>query len=348
MRVDRHLNRVLARFGVLLLVLTGLISAFAASPESAASIVVSTKNPLGIFQWKPFLGPFHSIVLHYPIGFLSLAVILEIYRQFRPTADFKEVIRIIVWLSLISGLLAALLGIIRAAGGGYEQRAVDLHRVLGMAVPVVTIVTLYLQRHAFRDGARRGILLVYRAALIGNFILLGIAGHYGGNLTHGSRYLVENAPEFLRSWLEDSEPTPESRRADNGQPTPGEQMYFDTIRPIFRSKCISCHGAEKQKGDYRLDQAEVALTAGSSGRVAIKPGDPFASELVRLVLLPRNHDDVMPPDGKEPLTDQELIAVIRWIQIGAPFPTTNAPVTAIEGTNTSTTLGTNSNYRSKP
>ncbi len=48
------------------------------------------------------------------------------------------------------------------------------------------------------------------------------------------------------------------------------------------------------------------------------------------------------------LTDQELLAVIRWIQAGAPFPTTNAPVTALDGTDTSTTFGTNSNYLSKP
>ena len=45
------------------------------------------------------------------------------------------------------------------------------------------------------------------------------------------------------------------------------------------------------------------------------------SNLLRLILLPEDHDDVMPPKGKAPLTPEEMLAVSRWIQAGAPFPT---------------------------
>ena len=69
----------------------------------------------------------------------------------------------------------------------------------------------------------------------------------------------------------------------------------------------------------RLDIGEIALKGGESGKPAIKPDDAFQSNLIRLVMLPRDHDDVMPPTGKEPLTTEEVVTLINWIQEGAPF-----------------------------
>ena len=69
----------------------------------------------------------------------------------------------------------------------------------------------------------------------------------------------------------------------------------------------------------RLDIGEIALKGGESGKPAIKPDDAFQSNLIRLVLLPKDHDDVMPPTGKEPFTTQEVVTLINWIQEGAPF-----------------------------
>jgi len=41
------------------------------------------------------------------------------------------------------------------------------------------------------------------------------------------------------------------------------------------------------------------------------------------------HDDVMPPEGKEPLTLEEIMTLLDWIRKGAVFPQGNAtPLTA--------------------
>ena len=42
----------------------------------------------------------------------------------------------------------------------------------------------------------------YRVLLLGNIGLLIVAGHGGGNLTHGSNYLTKNAPEFMKAMVE--------------------------------------------------------------------------------------------------------------------------------------------------
>lgn len=274
------------------------------------------------FHWVSFLAPFHAVVLHFPIGFLTMACVLELYRLAHPSSELKKVTALTLWLSLLSGLVAAALGVLRALGGGYDPHEVATHRWTGIAVVASTLLTLFIQRAAYRDETRRLVTFGYRGLLTVSLVLLIAAGHVGGNLTHGSKYLTENAPKFVRDLME----------PENAAPTPGlsadgdavAEMYLTQVQPIFDKKCVHCHGAEKQKGEYRLDDHAVALAGGESGKTAIKPGDPLASDLVRLILLPQEDDDVMPPKGKEALTSEEVLTVIRWIQKGAKFPKATA------------------------
>ncbi len=298
-----------------ILVLGSILPALAANPPAGAGH--------SIFQWRPFLAPFHAVVLHFPIGFLTMAFILEIYGLRRPGIEIRRVTVLVLWLSLLTGVISAAFGILRGGTGGYETHALSVHRVFGLAVPGFTLATLVLQKLAFRHEAVRGWILGYRFLLTATITLVVIAGHLGGNLTHGSKYLVENAPKFVRDLVQD-DPVPNTAVAaavlDENQ-----RLYTEKVQPIFAMKCYSCHGAEKQKSDYRLDQPELALKGGESGKVAIKPHDPMESHLVRLILLPPDHDDVMPPSGRQPLTNEEIMIIVDWIRNGAAFP--GAPLT---------------------
>ena len=298
--------------------------------SSTAAEVASPSAHGSIFQWRPFLGPFHSMMLHYPIGFLTMAFILEIYSLRKPDIDLRPVTRLVIWLSLFSGLASATLGLMRAAGGGYEPQAVELHRLCGMAVPVFTLLTLMVQRAAYREPRRRRAVTGYRVLLAGTLGLLVAASHFGGNLTHGSKYLTQNAPEFVKTLLEPPLRTATllSTNLDEAQ-----QFFVEKVEPVFAAKCFRCHGPDKQKGNYRLDQQEVAIRGGESGKPAIKPGEPLASELVRLILLPRDHDEAMPPKGKEPLSAEEILAVVHWIQSGAHFVENPKPPAPEAGAN---------------
>ena len=97
------------------------------------------------------------------------------------------------------------------------------------------------------------------------------------------------------------------------------------IQPIFTRACFSCHGAEKQKGGYRLDSPAAALRGGETYSPAIKPGDSAGSPLIRLVagLVP---DTQMPAKG-DPLTATEIGLLRAWIDQGAKFPA-DAPAEA--------------------
>jgi mono/diheme cytochrome c family protein len=93
--------------------------------------------------------------------------------------------------------------------------------------------------------------------------------------------------------------------------------FVRDIQPIFEVHCFACHGPEKQKGGLRLDTRDLALKPGTSGRPSVVPGDPARSELVRVLLLDPAHDEAMPPEGKERLTDAEVAVVVGWVRGGA-------------------------------
>ncbi|MFM8468823.1 MAG: c-type cytochrome domain-containing protein [Limisphaerales bacterium] len=285
-------------------------------PELAAA-----ERSSGMFQWRPFLGPFHSVVLHFPIGFVVMAFLVDVFALWRRQPELQPAITLMLALSVATTVLTIALGLLRASGAEYDPQTLAAHKNYGIAVGALTVGTFLLQWLGYRktegDPPRPFLRGGYRVLLLTNITLLVIAGHEGGNLTHGSNYLTKNAPEFVKALVED-EPGPAVAAVTGG--TEQEKFYVEKVKPIFDTKCLSCHGPEKQKGKYRIDQPALALKGGDSDKQAVKPGDPLASNLVRLILLPPSDDDVMPPASKGSLTPEEVMHVIRWIQQGAHIP----------------------------
>ncbi len=306
-----------------LLLMVGFVAFATLFPGNA--IAATAGGAHKIFQWRPFLGPFHAVVLHFPIGFLTMAFILELYRLKHPSEELKRVTVLVIWLSLFSGIVAAALGIMRAAEGGYDMKAVEHHRIEGMSVPVLTLLTIVFQRFAYRGAARSGWNYSYQLLLCCTMVLLVMAGHHGGNLTHGSKYLTENAPQIVRDLLEDEPSSTNDLTTMPGAGNEKVRYYVERVRPILIAKCLSCHCEEKHKGGLRLDRSEFAFKGGDSGKPAIKPGEPLTSRLVQFITLPPGHDDIMPPSGKEPLTPEEIGVIVQWIRIGAPFAEAPSP-----------------------
>lgn len=270
---------------------------------------------IALFNWPDFLGPFHVVMLHYPIGFLSLAVLLEIWAIRHPSDPARRAVGFTLGLSVVVSWIATILGLLRAAHGEFDTSVLTLHKFSGIAVAILSTVTWFIHRRLYPDPQRIALRRSYRSLLALSMACLMVAGHEGGSLTHGSKFLTAGAPSSvsgLIGGLEAALPTVSS------SDTPGD-VYTSRIQPLLERKCYGCHGPEKQKGHLRLDERVTLLSPGETGMPAVVPGDPMQSQLVKLILLPRDHDDVMPPSGKEPLTPEESLAVIHWIQAGANF-----------------------------
>jgi hypothetical protein len=145
----------------------------------------------------------------------------------------------------------------------------------------------------------------YFLGLFVSNVAVGYAGHLGGSVTHGQHYLTEHF-QLIMSDLPLNE-KPESEML----------VYDDLIMPILESKCLSCHNAEKAKGDLAMTSYQNLMGEGESGQPTLTPGFPEKSELFNRVALPESHDDHMPPEGKTQLREDEQAVLKFWIESGA-------------------------------
>ncbi|MDF1815855.1 MAG: hypothetical protein P1V20_26890, partial [Verrucomicrobiales bacterium] len=94
--------------------------------------------------------------------------------------------------------------------------------------------------------------------------------------------------------------------------------YEKEIQPILSENCLDCHGPEKEKSAFRVDQRAVMLHGGDSGLPAIVPGEPEKSFLIE-VINGSDPDMAMPPKG-DPLTASQVALIEKWISEGAVWP----------------------------
>jgi mono/diheme cytochrome c family protein len=90
------------------------------------------------------------------------------------------------------------------------------------------------------------------------------------------------------------------------------------VRPLLEQSCVECHGAEKQKGGFRLDTREMLLKGGENGE-AIKLGKSADSTLIHHVAR-LDEDSAMPPKKERALTPQQVGKLRAWIDSGAAYP----------------------------
>lgn len=90
--------------------------------------------------------------------------------------------------------------------------------------------------------------------------------------------------------------------------------FKDHIAPILRKHCGNCHNPDKATSDFNVMTYQTLMTGGSSGE-AISPGSPDQSRLYRAVA--HVEEPFMPPN-KAKLPEVELLAIRRWIELGAP------------------------------
>jgi len=111
-------------------------------------------------------------------------------------------------------------------------------------------------------------------------------------------------------------------------PAPSDPKFFESqVWPIFESRCVTCHGADKQKGKLRLDTPE-AINAGGESGPSLVAGKPDESKLYTLVALPKDDPDIMPATG-DPLTAEQQGVIKAWIEAGGAFGDWKGAVMAV-------------------
>ncbi|MBT5901922.1 MAG: hypothetical protein HOH58_07415 [Opitutaceae bacterium] len=250
-----------------------------------------------------FVGRFHPLVVHVPIGVLLLLAVSEAmgwrWSKLRLTAGARMVV---LGFVVLGAALAAGCGWLLAQQGSYDEALVGRHQNLGFITLGLTVALFAVQKW----------LKLYGSLLAAAVAIMAWTGHNGGSLTHGPGYLAEHAPAMLRPLLGGGAP---------GRPAPATlaeaDVFYDVVQPVLNARCVACHGESRADGDLRLDSFEAILAGGEHGE-AIVAGSPAESLLLQRLYLPLDHKEHMPPAGRPQPTDFDLAVLDWWIADGSP------------------------------
>lgn len=268
-----------------------------------------------------FIGRFHPLLVHLPIGFLLLAFLFEVCSRFKRFEHLGSAVSFSLLLGFASAVAAAATGYLLSEDGGYGEDLLWIHKWLGISVAVISL-SAFVLRQWFSENVQ--LKKLYTFLMWGMIVCLFGAGHYGGSLTHGSDYLVQYMPEPLRAIT--GAPVVEAKSIKKIEDLDSAKVFMDVIHPILDTRCVSCHNPEKYEGDLLLTSYDEILQGGESGP-ALEAGSAARSELVKRILLPDRHDDLMPPSGKQPLTEDQKDLIAWWVDLGAP---TDEPISELD------------------
>ena len=243
--------------------------------------------------WLQPVGRMHPLMLHFPLALLVVLGILQLFKKEFPQPGFEKIHRFLLQITALCTVLAALMGLFLSLEEGYTGETLALHKWGGVLVSFLAYFWLVGGSFIQQNGwARIGLVPVMLIAVLAT-------GHLGANLTHGSDFLwaplmVEKEKVFTR-----------------------ESTAFEVaIAPVLEKKCEGCHNGDKQKGQLNMATLAGLRKGGENGPIW-EAGDPENSSMIQRALLPLEHEEHMPPEGKAQLTPQELDLLHAWIASGA-------------------------------
>ena len=250
-------------------------------------------------DWLQFLGRFHPLLVHLPIGLIVLLPLLEFAGTRRQS--LREAAGFVLQIALATCVLSITFGLLLAYGSGEIGTTVTRHMRGGIVLAIELLLCLAVRRSYIAGEQSRSYFILLTAVLI----TLAWTAHQGGSLTHGSDYLTRYMPLRLKRLIAPS--------AVSSHPN---SFFARHIYPVLDTKCVACHGTNKEQGGLRLDSYESLMTGGKDG-IVIVPRHPDGSLLLKKVTLPPNDPHFMPAEGRTPLTPEEIARIHAWVLQGA-------------------------------
>lgn len=249
-----------------------------------------------------WMGQFHPVLLHLPIGIFILILFQEIVSFFRPNSRETE-----VGIPLILGVFSSIGAVIAGYmlwfnGDGAYGDIGERHLWSGTVFASATILVAILKKWSVTTGLS---VAAYKVPLWLSVGIMFFTSHDGGTMTHGAGFLTRYSP------------FEEKKSDDKEEPVLAEpEVFANVIQPIIEKKCVQCHKEGKAKGRFRMDTYDLLVKGGKEG-AGLVHGDVAGSNIVVRIELPMDDEEHMPPEGKTDVTDEELAVIRWWIEGGA-------------------------------
>ncbi len=101
----------------------------------------------------------------------------------------------------------------------------------------------------------------------------------------------------------------------------GQRLFALEVQPLLAAKCATCHGEDPDdlKGGFSVLSREALLEGGETSSEVLVPGHAEKSLLLTAIRW-EDPDYEMPPKENDRLTPNQITAVERWVELGAPWP----------------------------
>jgi len=130
---------------------------------------------LAYFWPLDLLGRLHPLLVHFPIGLLMGALLMECWSRLRQVdANYSG----IVHLGAAAGVFSAIAGLVLRVLGDYEGELVDQHQLVGYLTAGLARITSFLYWHRHRISGYLPFV-----GLIVTCLSLSLAGHLGASIT---------------------------------------------------------------------------------------------------------------------------------------------------------------------
>lgn len=231
-----------------------------------------------------WLGQWHPLLLHFPIVLLLMVALLGFFGRKVPLT--------LLTLAALFALVTAITGFFLGTQFSPKGTLVFWHQWMGSLLALLSVLWYAIaDRVSLGSNWIRGLQLII-------IILIAFTGHYGGMLTHGEDFLA----------------LPNTKQEEKLPENP--LLYNHVVSRILDNNCVSCHNPNKKKGELLMTTLEALRIGGESGPAFVE-GQSEKSELIRRLHLHIEDEEHMPPDGKKPLSENEIRILERWIALGA-------------------------------
>lgn len=153
------------------------------STEPTKSEVKAPKAKSAGWMKKPvpkWLGHFHPLVVHFPLGLLTAALLAELLSRAMKKRELQSAASFCYTLGALAAVPSVAFGWLLAASTSNHGDELTYHRWLGVGTAALAL--LLLRPFYVKPGLRLPILLLLSA-------LAGATGHLGGSLVYGSEWL---------------------------------------------------------------------------------------------------------------------------------------------------------------
>src|SRR5262245_23151241 len=111
------------------------------------------------------------------------------------------------------------------------------------------------------------------------------------------------------------EPPPEFDPAHAEKMQEGLSLFKAQVRQVLIDNCVDCHGGAEVESGLDLATRKGLVRGGSHG-ASIVPGKAIDSNVVRFI---SHKEKPFMPHEADKLPDEQIAAISRWIDLGAPY-----------------------------